>query len=302
MDFSFEALGTKWFITAEQSFDGSLIQKTADDFEQQFSRFIHGNYLDQLNSKSGEIAVSATTAQLFHLGQLLELASQRAFSLQVGQTLAAYGYASGKTIKTVPSEEVKINGTWSINDNLLKKTADTRFDLGAIGKGFCLDLIADQLRQADCRHFLVEAGGDFVVTSKVDGQPWVIGLRHPRDEQRLVGKVMLRDAALACSGIAQRKYKSFHHLIDTATHQPQQHTLGSFVIAPTASIADGIATLLCVVPPEERHQVITQYITLYQQESSSNQYIAVKDVTNLAWAVVPKLGQVEMNDHFSTYI
>lgn len=132
-------------------------------------------------------------------------------------------------------------------------------DLGGIAKGAVVDLLAEQLEKRGSRNFLIEAGGDILVSGLKEGRkPWVIAIRHPRQSQKYAGLVSLGrqggKIAIVTSGDYERYFmlgdKRYHHILDPHTGYPAQGLASVTVIAPTCSEADALATAAFVLGPD----------------------------------------------------
>ena len=90
-------------------------------------------------------------------------------------------------------------------------------DLGAVAKGFAIDMAAREL--APFGNFAIDAGGDLYLGGhNDDGEPWSVGIRHPRDEARSIEHVRVSDAAVCTSGdYLRRPPDGEHHIIDPHT-------------------------------------------------------------------------------------
>ena len=90
------------------------------------------------------------------------------------------------------------------------------FDLGAIGKGFALDRMAEVLREWDCPAFLLVAGGSSILAGDppADNTGWSCGLGDDNSPQRY----WLTNCSLSGSGLAVKG----QHIFDPRTGQPAQ--------------------------------------------------------------------------------
>ena len=135
--------------------------------------------------------------------------------------------------------------------------AGLRLDLGGYAKGYAVDEAVRVLREHGLAA-LVDAGGDMACTGpKPDGKPWRVGVRHPRNRERLLGVVSLDGGAVATSGDYERFFeyqgRRYHHLVDPDTGRPARHHGQVTVRAPTCAEADAWATALFVAPlPQAR--------------------------------------------------
>lgn len=152
----------------------------------------------------------------------------------------------------------------------------TQINLGGIAKGAIVDAGVAFLREQEeaVTGALINAGGDmFVLGAKYrkDGrgsltrtrQPWRVALQHPRNKKTLLpmqGFPVLSDMAIVTSGDYERMFqidgKRYHHIIDPRTGLPTSGVASVTVFAPTASLADALATGLFVLGPEKGLQLV----------------------------------------------
>ena len=125
--------------------------------------------------------------------------------------------------------------------------------LDGIAKGYVVDCVAAALQRRGLDRWLIDAGGD-IRTSGVNerGRPWRIGVQDPRKEAGFPAVTELTEGAIATSG----GYEDFftrdgrvHHVVDTATGRSPVATLSASVAAPSAMMADALATTTLVLPP-----------------------------------------------------
>ena len=129
-------------------------------------------------------------------------------------------------------------------------------DLGGIAKGAVVDLLAAVLDEEVGTDYLIDAGGDILVSGlKEGGKPWVIAIQHPRDPQRFVGRLSLGDKggklAVVTSGDYERYFdqdgRRYHHILDPKSGYPAEGPASVTVIAPTCARADALATAAFVL-------------------------------------------------------
>ena len=126
-------------------------------------------------------------------------------------------------------------------------------DLGAVAKGLAVDLAAREL--APFRDFAVSAGGDlFLGGMNPGGQRWTVGIRHPRRPGELIASVSVSNQAVCTSGDYERPAPdgaAGHHILDARVGASPPATASVTVIAPTAMLADALATAAFVLGPVE---------------------------------------------------
>ncbi len=120
-------------------------------------------------------------------------------------------------------------------------------DFGGFGKEYAADRAAAALRSAGVRHGLVNLGGDVaIVGPKADGGAWSIGVRDPRDAERVFASLPLRQGGLATSGDYERFVEvdgvRYCHVLDPRTGWPVSHWRSVSVAAPNCLAAGSLAT------------------------------------------------------------
>jgi FAD:protein FMN transferase len=186
-------------------------------------------------------------------------ATNGAFDPTVGHTLERRGfnrnYATGERIATKIAPDARPTYR-DVRLDPARCTINLRrpliLDLGAVAKGLAIDLAAREL--APCANFAIDAGGDLFAAGKNPaGEPWHIGLRHPRQPDALLGTVRLSNAAICTSGDDARPAEDpelGHHLIDPRSGHSPTAVASATVIAPTAMAADALATAVAVLGPQ----------------------------------------------------
>jgi thiamine biosynthesis lipoprotein len=133
-------------------------------------------------------------------------------------------------------------------------------DLGAVAKGFAVDMAAREL--APLENFAIDAGGDLYLGGRNErGEPWSVGIRHPRDEKQLLDTLRVSNTAVCTSGDYERVTDAGHHIVDPRAGVSATAVASVTVVAPVAMVADGLATAAFVLGPArgiellERHGV-----------------------------------------------
>ncbi|MCX6967470.1 MAG: FAD:protein FMN transferase [Verrucomicrobia bacterium] len=115
---------------------------------------------------------------------------------------------------------------------ILVKTSPCRLDLGAIGKGFALDRMAEELADWGITRFLLLGSASSILAGEPPlskpGWPVRIG---PRE-------FTLRNAAVGTSGSAMQG----HHILDPASGEPVHAYERTWALAASAAEADALST------------------------------------------------------------
>ena len=129
-----------------------------------------------------------------------------------------------------------------------------RINLGGIAKGHTVEAVVNLLRNAGVEHALATAGGDTRLLGDRLGQPWVVGIRDPDDEEGLVTRLALTDEAISTSGDYERFFDEdgvrYHHILNPATGHSAGELRSVTVIGPDAIMTDGLSTSVFVLGPQ----------------------------------------------------
>lgn len=125
-------------------------------------------------------------------------------------------------------------------------------DLGGIAKGYAVDEAARIFRANGLNNFYIDAGGDIYVGGmNCRGEKWRIGIKDPRDLQRIVETVSVSNQAVTTSGNYEQfliiQGERYSHIIDPSTGYPQREVVSATIIAPTAEEADVFSTAMTVL-------------------------------------------------------
>ncbi len=128
------------------------------------------------------------------------------------------------------------------------RTDDVRLDFGGIAKGYGVDRAARRLRASGIEDALVNVGGDlYALGTRLDGEPWRIGVRDPDDAAGVITTLAATDQAIATSGDYVRAFthggRRYHHILDAHTGGPVESPRRSLTVtASTCMDADAAAT------------------------------------------------------------
>ena len=138
--------------------------------------------------------------------------------------------------------------------------SNVRIDLGGIAKGHAVDKAINEAVSLGVKNILVSAGGDTRIVGDRHGRPWVIGVRHPIDKQRVIAKIPLADEALSTSGDYERYFDEdgvrYHHIIDPKTGDSARSVRAVTILGPQAVDTDALSTSVFVLGPEKGMKLV----------------------------------------------
>lgn len=125
-----------------------------------------------------------------------------------------------------------------------------RLDLGGIAKLPILQAGQRQLQTHGVINAMINGGGDVLVMGQLNGKPWRVGLRDPRQPNQLLGVVALNQGFVAASGDYERffmyKGRRFHHILNPKTGYPSEGPHGVTLISQQLELINGVGAALMV--------------------------------------------------------
>jgi thiamine biosynthesis lipoprotein len=223
------------------------------EIERICNRFDPASELRRLSAQAGaSTAVSETLYRLVEFAVAVAEETDGAFDPTVGVEMERRGFthdyrtgstsASGVGLAPVSYRDIELDPV----ARTIMLTRPLLLDLGAVAKGFAVDMAAEELRPF--RDFAIDAGGDlYLAGHNPSGEAWVAGIRHPRRDDELADTIRVSDRAVCTSGDDVRA----GHILDPRRHDVAHVSVSATVIAPTAMLADALATAAFVLGPAD---------------------------------------------------
>ncbi len=247
--------------TAQQAIEAVIAELKRID--RQMSPYRPESLLSRVNAGAYERAVPVSSEFLQVLRKALAIShlSQGAFDVTFASAGNLYDYHK----KIRPQPEQLTTAVADIDYQAIKlddaqaqvrfTRPGTRIDLGGIAKGYAVDRAIEILRQRGIRHAAVTAGGDTRLLGDKRGQPWWIGIRHPRRDAGWVVSLPLEQTAVSTSGDYERYFieegQRYHHILKPDTGQSVQSMMSVTVLAEQSMEADALSTTVFVLGVEQ---------------------------------------------------
>lgn len=245
------------------------VQAFLDARELELSGYRPDGGLAQLNAAppGAWVPVASSLRDVLAAGQRLAAETGGAFNMGIAPVVALWGFGSASPRADVPAQ-AEIDEALAkaraaafeldVPGGRARRVADAHIDIDALAPGYVADRLSDWLLARGLASHLVDIGGELRARGRrADGERWRVGIERPvmaRGEVEAV--IAVEDVAVATSGdyrdffmVGDTRYS---HILDPRSGRPAAHALASVtVIAPTAQDADGFATAIAVLGPEE---------------------------------------------------
>ena len=216
--FSHEAMATVYevyAVHADRQYAAQAAQAgfdLVDRLERELSRFLPNSDVARINHlAAGESArVAPSTLECLAIARHMFDLTGGAFDVSIGTGM--------------PSLEL------DQEESVVRVTADgVRIDLGGIGKGYAVDLMAELLEDWGLTAALVHGGFSSILALEPpgNGDGWPLTFSDPAEPSTVLERLSVRQTALAASGVRKRD-----HIVDPRTGEPVCGRRAAWVTVP----------------------------------------------------------------------
>lgn len=260
-------------IDIYDSADTELLNKCFEycqEFENTISRTIETSEISQINQAKGEpTTVSDMTIELLQKGIQYGNLTDGKFDITIAPLSELWDVKNNPGI--IPSEEEISNALSHVNykniqikgNEVTLLDPEAAIDLGGIAKGYMADKLKEYLISEGVKSALINLGGNILtIGTKPNGQPFVLGIQKPFDNQgTVITTVQSSDNSLVSSGVYERYFEvdgvKYHHILDTNTGYPFNNgLLGVSIISPESVDGDALSTACFALGLEDGMKLI----------------------------------------------
>ena len=244
----------------EEVFNEILALSEQLNFHCQDSEVSHIN----ANASLGPVTVEPGLFRLLQEAKLIHKLSGGAFDITIAPLMRCWGFADG--LRLVPSPRSLAEAQKCVGMDWVHLDADkftvqfersgVQVDLGAVGKGYALEIADEILREAGVTSALIHGGTSSVcaIGSPLDGEFWTIAIEHPNtavpEHERIVATAKLQDESFSVSAGWGKAFEengvSYGHVMDPSLGQPVQNALLAAVALSGGTASDAWSTALLV--------------------------------------------------------
>ena len=221
--------------------------------EKKYSRYDPHSVVSCINAASGQepVTVDAETQTLLDYAQTLFDNSSGLFDITSGVLRRAWRFDQNTPPLPNDLQALLALVSWRKvqrqGESVYLPLKGMEIDFGGFGKEYAADRAALTLQREGIAHGFVNLSGDIrVVGPKFSGEPYRMGIQHPRDPNKLLASIPIHQGALATSGDYERFFEfdgqRYCHIINPQTGQPVQGWQSVSVLAPLAIVAGSCST------------------------------------------------------------
>jgi len=258
-EWSFDAIGTRWWIglfgRLEPEALVELRERVAtriEAFDKVYSRFRADSLVSEIAKRPGTYTFPPDSEALFAFYRSLYDASNGLVTPLVGNLLSDAGYDSSYSlVQRRLHEPLQWDDAIRFEGTTLHVTQPVLLDFGAAGKGYLVDLVAQELQKNGVSAYCIDAGGDMVCRGL--DEPLRVGLENPDNSSEVVGVAELAKGALCGSAGNRRAWGNFTHIMDPKKLVSPRHIKDVWTYASDTLTADGLTTALYFSGTEALH-------------------------------------------------
>ncbi|HEX5791664.1 MAG TPA: FAD:protein FMN transferase [Rheinheimera sp.] len=269
----FQTLGTQAYIelwcddSARAIQLISLVQAEFERINQLMSPYIDSSELSQLNRLAAQqpVKISAELYQLLQQAKQISELSHGAFDITFASVGFYYDYRSRKKPDArqlqLARQYVNYQSIELLPDNSVRYAqTGVKIDLGGIAKGYAVERGIALLAQHGILHAQLTAGGDSRLLGDKRGKPWLVGIKHPRQEDKYAAQLPLENSAISTSGDYERYFIEdgvrYHHIIDPKTGLSASGLFSVSVLGADTTKTDALSTTLFVLGLQQGMELI----------------------------------------------
>jgi FAD:protein FMN transferase len=224
--FSHEAMATVFEVYAvhpDKAYAAQAAQAAfdlLDRLERELSRFVSNSDISRINRlAAGESTqvVPSTLECLLIARHMFDL-TEGAFDISIGTGLPS--------LELTPEDYV-VSAT----------QGGVQVDLGGVGKGYAVDLMAELLEEWGLQAALIHGGFSSVLALEppAGSEGWPLTLSDPTAPSRVLNRLSVHQTALGASGVRKKD-----HIRDPRTGEPARGRLATWVAVPRPRVAQPV--------------------------------------------------------------
>lgn len=249
----------------------AIVRNEMIRIEDEMSEWKEGTYVSLINMNAGKKAVKVPDELFKIIAASIQVSdlSDGAFDVTWAAMRGVWDFRPGH--ERVPSPE-EVRDKLPLVDykkieldekerTVFLKGEGMAIGLGAIAKGYAVDMAMRAVAKSGIKDAIIKAGGDMRVQGLDDeGRPWEIGIKQPREKSKLLAKLRLTNVSISTSGDYERFFIKdnvlYHHIMDPKTGYPAKSCRSVTILASDTTTSDALSTAVFVLGPQKGMELI----------------------------------------------
>jgi thiamine biosynthesis lipoprotein len=222
--------------------------------EAKYSRYRDDSVVSRINAAAGRepVEVDEETMNLLAFADACFRQSDGLFDATSGVLRRAWNFREAR----VPSQAeldallplVGWEGVELTQRGVRLARAGMQLDFGGFGKEYAVDRAARVMADEGAASAMVNLAGDLAILGpQPGGQPWLVGIKHPRHDDKLLASIPVVSGAIATSGDYERFMEvdgvRHCHVLDPRTGRSARGLQSVTVHAPACLVAGSATTI-----------------------------------------------------------
>ena len=294
---SFITMGTSMQLSASGSNAKNAVDesiKKLNEINDIASPTIKTSDVSKINNAAGKsyVKVSPEIIKMIVASQKYSKISNGKWDITVGPLVNLWGIGTDNARKPLDAEiktrlpligynKIKFNEK---DNTVMLMQPGMAIDLGGIAKGFAADEVLKIYKKYNIQNGLINLGSSSIygVGKNGDGNPWSIGIKHPRsnDSGTYLGVIKITNEGVSTSGDYQRYFiqdgKRYHHILNPSTGYPVDNGVMSVTVIIDGSVpnngmlADILSLTVFELGPEKGINLINSIPNVSGEVTTTN--------------------------------
>ena len=138
-------------------------------------------------------------------------------------------------------------------------------DVGAIAKGYAVEILADRLAAEGADAVVLNVGGNLRTVGLMPGENgWITGITNPdkTSDETVKCRIEIGASSVVTTGDYERYFtagdKQYHHVIDPATLMPAEYFSSVTIVTEDSGLADALSTALFCMSREQGLALVSE--------------------------------------------
>ncbi len=240
-----------------------------DRLEQELSRFIPNSDISRINHLAANqpLRLGLDAFECLKLAQQVCAETNGAFDVTIGPLLKCW-LNPDKTLRSPSAEELaearrhvgmQLLDLDEMQHTVILQESPVHIDLGAVGKGYAVEVLTNLLRAWDIDTALIHGGRSsvFALGCPPEKKGWPLTMSNPMPPGQILTHLDLCDQAVSGSGLQKGQ-----HIINPRTGRPLAGKRAAWAITSEAATSDAVSTAFMIMAPEEIEEYCTRHLEM----------------------------------------